>query len=129
MNTSEARNWEQMVQVPERTRRKEPAQQPKKHVQVKPRRITLGEKMLGVLFGVLTCFALIYIVSYSSNIDAMNRDVQLLERQVREQETTNANLEYQVMEYSNPDRILSIAKENGLNIQNTKVKQTTQIFE
>jgi len=124
MNTSEARNWQQAV--PER-RQSEPQQKPQK--QVKSRRITAGEKILAILFGAFTVLALLYSVSFSSNVDAINRDVQRLERQVVEQETLNANLHFQVMEFSNPDRILTIAKENGLKIQNTKIKQTKQIGE
>ncbi|MCZ0704531.1 cell division protein FtsL [Natronobacillus azotifigens] len=126
-NSSEARQWQQTI--PERTRRTEPRQRPQKQTKVKSRRITTGEKLLGVMYGVLTAIALLYIVSFSSNIDSINRDVQRLENQISEQETINANLEYQVIEYSNPDRILAVAKENGLEIQNTRVRQTTKYFE
>lgn len=125
MNTSEARHWQSVA--PERRRQTEPIREPKRHV--KKSRITIGEKWLGVMYGVITGLALLYIVSFSSNVDAINRDVQRLENQVVEQETLNANLQHQVMEFSNPDRILTIAKENGLKIQNTKVKQTTRVVE
>ncbi|MBM7540472.1 cell division protein FtsL [Amphibacillus cookii] len=125
MSLNEARQY--YAATPQRRRRSEPSQQPKKLVKIKSRKITTGEKFLAALFGIVVSVVMIYIVSFSANLDSLNRDLQRLEQEVNEQQTVNANLDYQVMEYSNPERILNIAKENGLNIQNTKIKQATQI--
>ncbi|MBU5595392.1 cell division protein FtsL [Amphibacillus sp. MSJ-3] len=127
MSLSEARNYQ--TSIPQRSRHTEQYQQPKKLIKIKSRGITPGEKILVCLFGVCLSLALAFMVSYSANIDSLNRDLQKLEREVSEQQTINENLKHQVMEYSNPERILKIAKENGLDIQNTQVKQARQIVE
>lgn len=127
MNLSEARNYQ--TSTPQRTRRVDQQPQPKKVSKVNSRKITLGEKILACIFGACMSLALIFVVSYNANIDSLNREVQQLEREVTEQETINKNLNHQAMEYSNPERILMIAKENGLNIQNTQVKQATTVVE
>ncbi|HHU19164.1 MAG TPA: cell division protein FtsL [Bacilli bacterium] len=127
MNVSEARHYQ--TSIPQRTRRVEQQPQLKKVIKVNSRKITLGEKILACIFGACMSLALIFMVSYNANIDSLNRDVQRLEREIAEQQTINENLSHQAMEYSNPERILMIAKENGLNIQNTQVKQATTFVE
>lgn len=129
MSASEARNWQQ--QAAERKEQPYTDTQTKRQVKVDDtkRWITPGEKFLYVIFSLTTAATLFYVVSFSTDVDAINRDIQSLESTVEQQETVNANLTYQVKEYSNPDRILRIAKENGLKIQNTEVKQTATISE
>ncbi|WP_112180752.1 MULTISPECIES: cell division protein FtsL [Paraliobacillus] len=129
MSASEARNWQQTAaERSEQTYRQTETKKQVK-VDVTQRWITPGEKFLYVIFSLATAATLFYVVSFSTNLDALNRDIQSLESTVEQQETINANLTYQVKEYSNPDRILRIAKENGLKIQNTEVKQTATISE
>ncbi|SDB87511.1 cell division protein FtsL [Pelagirhabdus alkalitolerans] len=125
MSVNEARNYQSTA--PKRTHRSEPSHQPKKIVKVNSRKITKGEKIIWGFFGVLIAVSLIYIVSFNSNLDAVNRDIQQLENQIEEQQSVNQNLNHQVMEYSNPERILEIAKDNGLTIQNTEVRQATHV--
>ncbi|WP_440895193.1 cell division protein FtsL [Amphibacillus sp. Q70] len=128
MSLNEARNYQSTM--PQRSRHAEQEQQqPKKLVKVKSTGITPGEKILGGIFGVAVSIALVFMISYNANIDSLNRDLQRLEREVSEQQMINENLNHQVMDYSNPERILKIAKENGLDIQNTQVKQASQIAE
>lgn len=127
MSLNEARNYQ--TTYPQRTRRTEEQERPKRIVKVKSRKITLGERILACLFGLGVSLALVFIVSYNSNIDSLNRDLQKLEQEIAEQQMINEDLNHQVMEYSNPERILKIAKENGLNIQNTQVKQASQFVE
>ncbi|WP_067838852.1 cell division protein FtsL [Amphibacillus sediminis] len=126
MRSNEARQY-YTAAAPARTRRSEPSQLPKKLVKVKVRRITPGEILLGSFFAILVSASLIYMVAFSANIDTLNRDLQRLDQEVSEQQTVNENLRHQKKEYSNPERILEIAKKHGLNIQNTKVKQASQI--
>lgn len=128
MNTSEARNFHQpashYTQVEQQTTQRKQAK-----VYVNHRWVTSGEKFLYVVFGLLVATACAYVIHFSSNLDTMNRNMQQLEGQITQQQTINDNLTYQVKELSNPDRILSIAKENGLKIQNTEVKQTAELIE
>lgn len=85
--------------------------------------ITKGEKLLYTLVGI--CFFIIgtYIVSYAAKTDQLNRSVQALEQQVREQQIENESLLVEIEELSRPERITKIAKEHGLKIQDTQVKQ------
>ena len=126
MSLSEARSYQTLT--PQRTRRTD-QKHVKKVIKVNSRKITLGEKILACSFGLCMALALIFTVSYNANIDSLNRHVQRLEREIAEQQTINENLSHQAMEYSNPERILMIAKENGLNIQNAQVKQATSFVE
>lgn len=125
MSANEARNYS--MSQPQRSRRED--QQPKRIIKITSRRITRGEQILACFFGVCLALALIFMVSYNANMDTLNRDIQRLEQEIAEQQSINENLSHQVMDYSNPERILMIAKENGLNIQNTQVKQATSLVE
>lgn len=98
----------------------------KKQVVIRVRRnglITRGEKFLYSIVCILFIIACFYIVSFSSTMDTLNRDVQSLEQQVNEQTAKNDNLVIEIKELSKPERITKIAKENGLKIQNTEVKK------
>lgn len=98
------------------------------NVQVhKKRWISTGEKVLYSLFSGLAILLCIVVVSYSSTLDTVNRDTQKLEKQIKAQQLQNENLQYKVKELSNPERILSIAKENGLKIHQSKVKQADSV--
>lgn len=128
MSASEARSWQSSTAEQTTSwQRTAPNKQTKVHVE--KRWITPGEKFLYSVFGVLVIISLVYVVHFSSTMDTVNREVQRLEGEIVSQQTKNDNLTYQVKELSNPDRILSIAKENGLKIQNTQVKQTAELVE
>ncbi|WP_053219768.1 cell division protein FtsL [Virgibacillus senegalensis] len=128
MSTSPLKNWQDSWQETGRHSRPEPTKQVKVKVQ-KKKWITTGEKFIYTVFSAVVVGALYFSVSFSNTTDALNRDVQQLEQRVESQQELNQNLEYKKQELSNPDRILEIAKKNGLKIQNTKVKQATQISE
>lgn len=93
----------------------------------KKRWISTGEKVLYSLVSGLAILASVFVVSYSSTLDSVNRDTQKLETQIKEQKLQNQNLQYKVKELSNPERILQIAKENGLKIHQSKVKQADSV--
>lgn len=107
----------------------QPKRQPTKKykVTVKSRTLTKGEYLLYSMYGIILAAILFAGVHLSAQIDQLNRDIESVRMSITEQSTINDNLVYQQMEYSNPERILSIAKENGLNIQNTQVKQATSL--
>ncbi|WP_204499587.1 cell division protein FtsL [Aquibacillus albus] len=125
MAASEAKSWQQTWQDTQGIPTRQTEHQPQ--VNVKRYWITPGEKFIYSLFSIVTIFALVFTVSFSSSTDSLNREVQQLEQNVQKQQTENQNLQYKVKEYSNPDRIIQIAKKNGLKIQNTKVKQASQL--
>lgn len=106
----------------------QPIQQPEREKQVKvkvnkKRWISTGEKFLYSVATTAVVAASVFLVQFSSTTDSLNRDIRSLEQDITQQQSQNENLAYQVKELSNPDRILKIAKQNGLNIQNAKVKQ------
>ena len=103
-----------------------PNEQKKVKVQVrKSSWITKGEKLLYSIAGVFLVSAGIYVVSYSSSTDSLNRELQQLESEVQSQQVTNEGLSFEVNELSRPERITKIAKENGLKVQDAKIKQAS----
>lgn len=122
MNTNHARKWEhiQSTTVPKK----------EKQVLVKVRKqgwITKGEKVLYSIVGVAMIIACAFIVSYSSSTYALNKDVQALEGTVQAQQEANALLMYEVEKLSLPERITTIARENGFKIQNAEIKHAQGI--
>ncbi|MGP4059714.1 cell division protein FtsL [Halobacillus litoralis] len=117
----------------EQIRKQQPLHQPDKQKQVKvkvhkkKKWISTGEKFLYSITTAGVLAASVFFVQFSSSTDSLNRDIRSLEQDISQQQSQNENLAYQVKELSNPDRILSIAKENGLDIQNAQVKQAGTI--
>lgn len=105
----------------------QPSKQQKKVV-VKVRKstwLTKGEKVIWSFFAFVLILASMYIVSYSSTTDTLNREVLDLEKQVQAQHLDNETLLVEISELSKPERITKIAKENGLTIQDAQVKWAT----
>ncbi|WP_099157988.1 cell division protein FtsL [Virgibacillus ndiopensis] len=101
-----------------------------KQVAIKVRKsswITKGEKVLYSVIGVSLILAGIFIVSFSSTTDSVNREIQSLERTIQTQKVENDGLKYEKKELSRPERIIKIAKENGLKIQDSEVKHASVI--
>lgn len=123
MNTDRARSWQQeYIQPQER--------QKKVIVRVKKKSwLTKGEKIIYTFFGILLLIASIYIVSFSSSVDSLNRNVQTLETQLQQQKLENENLIFEVSELSKPERIINIAKDNGLKIQEAEVIRAVKLNE
>ncbi|MRG85499.1 cell division protein FtsL [Salinibacillus xinjiangensis] len=103
-------------------------QQTKVQVKVQKKQwISKGEKFLYSLFVGSVVAASVFIVSYSSSLDSVNRDVQELQTKIEEQTLVNNTLQAEVKQLSEPSRILEVAKKNGLNIQNSKVEQANLV--
>src|SRR5690625_2023873 len=121
MMQNQARQWqENYVQQPERQRK----------VVVRVKRsgwLTKGEKVIYSLCAVLMIIGTFYIVSFSSSIDSVNREIQTLEENGQQKIVSNNNLTFEVKELSEPGRIVEIASENGLKIQDTKVKRISRV--
>jgi len=123
MNTNHARNW-QREQIDRRH------EQEKKKVVIRTRKrsmITRGEKLIYSFFCILLTAASIYVVSFSSSMDKLNRDIQSIDKTVQEQKIENENLNFEINELSKTERITKIAKENGLKIQEAKVKRASKL--
>lgn len=118
METNTARKWDYASQVAE------PIQKKKVKVSVRNHGwITKGEKLL---YSVLSLFMIIaggYIISFSSSTDQLNREVQSLEDTIVNQTALNEGLLFEVNELSDPARITSIARDNGLKVQYAEVKR------
>lgn len=115
MNTSQARSWQQ---TQEHT--------PDENQIVKVKRtgwITKGEKVLYSVVGICLIIGCVFMVSYASSTDTLNRDIESLETVVQKQKVKNEGLQFEMKELSNPDRITRIARENGFQIQDAEVKQ------
>lgn len=117
---SNARKWqlEQPYQV----------QQPKKKVIVKVRKrswVTKGEKVIYTFVAALFVLASLYMVHFASKTDLLNREIIALEAEVHQQKLENKSLYFEVSELSSPERIITIARKNGLEIQESKVMQAT----
>ncbi|WP_106497714.1 cell division protein FtsL [Lentibacillus sp. Marseille-P4043] len=118
MSENSARKWEQTYST----------HAPKeKQVSVvrKTSWITKGEKMLYSVVCICLIAAGIYMVSFSSSTDSMNRNLQSIEQTVQKQKVKNEGLLYEKKELSRPERITSIAKKHGLKIQDAEIKQAS----
>lgn len=121
MSASHARSWQQsQTTAPKRD----------KQVVIKVRKqswITRGEKLLYSLVGICLIMAAVYMVSFASTTDSINRDLQALENNVQKQQVKNEGLLFEKKELSRPERIVKIAKENGLQIQDAEIRQVSAL--
>ncbi|GAA0460566.1 cell division protein FtsL [Alkalibacillus silvisoli] len=112
----------QVQQPVQPERKKDPQPKPTSQPAKKPW-FTRGEKVLYSIGIVMIAVMAVIVVSFSSSVDSLNRDVQQLNTQVQEVQSQNNSLQAEVQELSNPNRILTIAEENGLNIRHAEVRQ------
>ncbi|GGA83874.1 cell division protein FtsL [Ornithinibacillus halotolerans] len=115
MAANHARNWEQSYTSYQ-------PQVEKKVVYKRKSWITKGEKILYT--SVAACLLIIgfFVVTYSSSMDTLNRDIQVLEQNIADQKLVNEGLLFEIKELSRPERITQFAKENGFTIQAAEVK-------
>jgi cell division protein FtsL len=98
----------------------------KRQVKIKKSWLTPGEKIIGVVFAGMVCFGAIHLVSNQSKIYEANKDLQLVQDKITEQEKVNGDLKVQVSELSSYDRIFAKAKEMGLVKDENNVKVVQQ---
>ncbi|MFY4773770.1 cell division protein FtsL [Metabacillus sp. RGM 3146] len=84
--------------------------------------ITAGEKLLLILFTAAILISAIKIVTNSFQVYQSNIDIQKLQASVDSQTKANSDLQVQVKELSNYERIWSKAKEMGLTLDKNNVK-------
>lgn len=113
MNALHARSWQTSA-----------APEEKSLVKVKKTGwITKGEKLLYSFVALCLIAGCIFMVSYASATDSLNRDLETVETKVQEQEVENEGLQFEKKELERPERIIKIARENGFEIQDAEVKQ------
>lgn len=125
MNTNYARNWQ--ANQAQSTQRNQ-----SKKVVVKVRKngiLTKGEKIIYTFFATVLLAVGLYIVSFSSSLDTLNRDVQTLETETQQMKVDNETLSFEIRELSKPERITQIASDNGLKIQDAQVKRAVHVKE
>jgi len=117
MNTNHARKWDYSTVATPNEKRKVAVRVHKQGW------ITKGEKILYALLGIGLIAVSLYIVSYTSTTDTLNRDIQSLETKIQDQQIKIEALTFEKKELSQPERIIRIARDNGLKIPETEVKQ------
>jgi cell division protein FtsL len=84
--------------------------------------LTPGEKGLGLFFGALVCFGAVQMISAQASIYEVNKDIQIMETTIGEQQKVNNDLKMQVSELSTYERIWEKARELGLKLNENNVK-------
>jgi cell division protein FtsL len=96
--------------------------QKKSQVLIKKSWLTPGEKIIGLAFAGFVCFGAVHIISNQAKIYEVNKDIQIIEAKVSEQQKVNSDLQVQVSELSAYDRIYKKAKDMGLIKDENNVK-------
>src|SRR5690554_1745145 len=112
---------QRQVQQPIQPQRKKQSQSVQKTYKTG---VTKGEKLIYSLFLTVIVFGLYLIISNYASIYLTNHEIQKNEVSIQEQTTINEGLGLQVMELTDPKRILSEAKEMGMILNGGNVKFT-----
>ncbi|GAK14509.1 cell division protein FtsL [Geomicrobium sp. JCM 19039] len=89
------------------------------------KRITLGEKcLMMIIVGIILVTALMMISNYAT-IYSQNSSLSDVNTSISNQQEVNAGLELQVAELSDPERILHLAQENGMQLNEGNVQVVT----
>lgn len=102
-----------------------PHVQPKQRRQVKPKvryGITPGEKLIIFLCVCIFAVCAITVVSNYAAIYQVNNEIHSLEVQIDEQMKNNGSLGEEIAHLSKPERILKIASQYGLSINEDNIK-------
>ncbi|SDI66288.1 cell division protein FtsL [Natribacillus halophilus] len=83
---------------------------------------TRAEKGLLTLIGAAIVFSAILMVSNYASMYTQNQEISQLQNDISQQQQYNEGLEHQVSELSDPERILNIAEENGMELNEDNVR-------
>lgn len=111
-----ARNFQEQQQVEHKVQEK------KRQIKIRKSWLTPGEKIIGVVFAGLVCFGSIHTISNQAKIYQVNKDIQTVEDMVKAQQQVNSDLQVQVKDLSNYQRIYGIAKNMGLAVNENNIK-------
>jgi cell division protein FtsL len=94
-----------------------------RQVVIKKGRITAGERMLWIAAIVLFLIGSILVVSNYATIYTINKDIQVTDRNIKMEADKVSDLQLQVKELSEPERIRKIAEEQlGMTLDSKNVK-------
>ncbi|MCL6574420.1 MAG: cell division protein FtsL [Bacillus sp. (in: Bacteria)] len=110
-----ARNPQQQQQVERKT-------QNMGQVKIKKSWLTPGEKIIGIAFAGMVCFGSVHLIANQAEIYEINKNIQIVEAQVTEQQKVNSDLAVEVSELSTYERIWEKAKNMGLALNENNVK-------
>lgn len=96
--------------------------QERSNLKTKKSWLTPGEKIIGLAFAGLVCFGGVHIISNQSQIYQVNKSIQDVKSSIKDQQKANSDLQVQVSELSNYQRIWAKAKKMGLVINENNVK-------
>ncbi|WP_415812483.1 cell division protein FtsL [Mesobacillus thioparans] len=99
-----------------------PAQAPAKAPARRNSILTPGEKFLMFVFGAIVCFGATFMVSKQAAIYEVNKEIQIIEGDIQEQQKTNSDLEVQISELSTYERIKQVTEKLGLTLNENNVK-------
>ncbi|ARD49211.1 cell division protein FtsL [Sporosarcina sp. P37] len=109
-----------MPQTPE-TEQQTEINQPQVVRRVK-KRFSKGEKILFTLFAAFTIGSTSMLLQTHSDINAVNKEVQLMNLEIEDAVKQNTELSIQVSDKSTYERIWKKAQESGLNLNESNVK-------
>jgi cell division protein FtsL len=97
-------------------------QETKQNIPLKKALFSPGEKILGTLFAMMVFLGAVQIISNQAEIYTLNRDIQLTQASILEQQKVNSDLEVQVSELSTYERIMEKVTVLGLKLNENNVK-------
>ncbi|ARJ39954.1 cell division protein FtsL [Sporosarcina sp. P21c] len=86
------------------------------------KRFSKGEKILFTLFAAFTIGSSSMLLQTHSDINAVNKEVQLMNSEIEDTAKQNNELSIQVSDKSTYERIWKKAQESGLNLNESNVK-------
>lgn len=81
-----------------------------------------GEKFLTLTLGVALSIGASFIIANQSDIYQVNKEIQLVEQSIQEQQKVNSDLEMQISELSRYERIKEQAEKLGLTFNENNIK-------
>ncbi|AXH98619.1 cell division protein FtsL [Sporosarcina sp. PTS2304] len=86
------------------------------------KRFSKGEKILFTLFAAFTIGSSSMLLQTHSELNAVNKEVQLMNSEIEETAKQNTELSIQVSDKSTHERIWKKAQQSGLNLNESNVK-------
>ncbi|AXF55477.1 cell division protein FtsL [Salicibibacter kimchii] len=85
------------------------------------KRFTRGEKYLMAMIGIAIVVTAVLMVSNYASMYGLEQEISQLQSEINQQQQYNEGLEHQVSELSDPERILEIAQDNGMELNDDNV--------
>jgi cell division protein FtsL len=95
---------------------------PKQATSQKSNWLSPGEKILTLALGILLTVGAGFIIAKQAEIYEVNKEIQLVEQSIQEQQKLNSDLEVQISELSRYERIKEQAEKLGLSFNENNIK-------